>query len=89
MIIYINSTFLSLDWYKFNEFFVHKNFGGIKRQHTVAIFINKNYIGTDVEFQEYLTAKYNSITNLYTLNYKQLISNDIRNYYNNDKVNKI
>jgi len=61
----------------------------MKRQHTVAIFINKNYIGTDEEFQKFLTAKYNFITNLCTLNYKQLISNDIRNYYNNDKVNKI
>jgi len=55
----------------------------------VAIFINKNYIGTHVEFQEYLIAKYNFIVNLCTLNYKQLISTDIQNYYNNDKVSQI
>lgn len=68
---------------------MYKNLGGMRRQNTVAIFVNKNYIGTDVEFQEYLIAKYKfTIDVMWTLNYKQLISTDIQNYYNNKKVNR-
>lgn len=58
----------------------------MKRQDTVAIFINENYIGTYVEFQNYLSFKYNITMSLWSLNYKQLILNDVQYYYNN-KVN--
>lgn len=54
----------------------------------VTIFIDNNYIGTHIEFQEYIATKYNFITNYCTLNYQQLISTDVQNYFGNDKVNK-
>lgn len=67
---------------------MNKYLGGMRRQNTVAIFVNKNYIGTHVEFQKYLIAMYKfTIDVMWTLNYKQLISADIQNYYNNTKVN--
>lgn len=53
----------------------------------VAIFINKNYIGTYVEFLKYLSTEYNFIISLWSLNYKNLICDDIQNYYNNQEVN--
>jgi len=56
----------------------------MKRQDTVAIFINENYVGTCVEFQNYLSFKYNITMSLWSLNYKQLILNDVQNYYNNE-----
>lgn len=59
----------------------------MRQQNTVAIFINKMYVGTDVEFQEYLNTKYNFIINVWVLNYKQLMCDAIQNYYSNDKVN--
>jgi len=58
----------------------------MKCQDTVAIFINEIYIGTYVEFQNYLSVKYNIIMSLWSLNYKQLVANDVQDYYN-DKVN--
>jgi len=58
----------------------------MKRQDTEAIFINETYIGTCVEFQNYLSLNYNITMNLWSLKCKQLANIDIQDYYNN-KVN--
>jgi len=39
-----------------------------------------------MEFQEYLSAKYNFSINIWGLNYKQLTLIDVQKYYNNHKV---
>lgn len=58
----------------------------MKRQDMVTVFINKSYIGTQVEFQEYLITHYDFTIDYYPLNYKQLIGIDVQNYYRNDEV---
>ncbi|CAH1713676.1 unnamed protein product [Aphis gossypii] len=79
---YVIKGVMDIEWtrclWKINQIL-----GGVKRQDTVAIFINENYIGTYVEFQNYLSFKYNITMSLWSLNYKQLILNDVQNYYNN------
>lgn len=55
----------------------------------MAIFINDIYIGSCVEFEKYLSVEYDIVFNLWSINYKQLISTDVQDYYNNNKVNVI
>ncbi|XP_025204224.1 problable inactive peptidyl-prolyl cis-trans isomerase-like 6 [Melanaphis sacchari] len=61
---------------------INQILGGVKRQDTVAIFINEKYIGTCVEFQHYISSKYNITISLWSLNYRQLALIDVQNYYN-------
>ncbi|VVC27186.1 Cyclophilin-like domain,Cyclophilin-type peptidyl-prolyl cis-trans isomerase domain [Cinara cedri] len=67
---------------------LNQSLGGVKHhnQDTVAIFIDKYYIGTYDEFINYLSTEYNFIISLWPLKYKRLIWNDIQNYYDNHKL---
>lgn len=60
--------------------------GGIRRRNTVAIFVDKKYIGTHEDFQEYLITKHKFAIQLLPLDYKRLICSDVDEYYNDDKV---
>ncbi|XP_060836233.1 probable inactive peptidyl-prolyl cis-trans isomerase-like 6 [Rhopalosiphum padi] len=81
---YVIKGVMDIEWtrclWKINQIL-----GGVKRQNTVAIFINENYIGNCIEFQNYMSFKYNITMSVWSLNYKQLALIDVENYYNNDK----
>lgn len=63
-----------------------QSLSGIRRQDTVAIFVNKTYVGNYLEFREYLTTKYNFSIDVWSLNYEQLVYIGVQNYYRNEKV---